>query len=254
MKYLQTFEKFITDTSRLLQGKISDVHDSISLYKVADRIYTVVIEDDYLRGMVFMRCQEFYESSSPEFQGQKFTWNRYMDWYKSEGPGAGKEEFTYGADWAGFNLPSESIEKCMSDIDDPNEYDHCMASIIKAIRKQESANFYLLGVEKLDVNSDVLDHEMAHGFWYTDPEYKKSMLNLIQKADKSLIKKLSDIIIGYGYNESVLPDEVQAYLSTGLASKMQGFGLEELMPEFENNFQSFKLKHETQPIEIKIDY
>lgn len=254
MKYLQTFESFITDTRRLLQGKISDVHDSISLYKVADRIYAVVIEDDYLRGMVFMRCQEFYESSSLEFQGKKFTWDRYMNWYKTDGPGAGKEEFTYGADWAGFNLPSESIEKCMSDIDDPNAYDHCMESIIRAIRKQESSNFYLLGVESLDLGSSVLDHELAHGFWYTDPEYKSSMFNLIKSCDQEPIKKLKDIIINYGYTESVLPDEVQAYLSTGLASKMKGFGLEDYMTKFEENFLKFKEKHSMSPTEIKVQY
>jgi hypothetical protein len=254
MRYLKTFETYISDTNRLLAGKIQDIYDSISLYKVADRIYAVVIEDDYLRGMVFMRCQEFYESSSPEFQGQKFTWNRYMDWYKTDGPGAGKDEFTYGADWAGFNLPSESIEKCMSDIDDPNEYDHCMESIVEAIRSQESSNFYLLGVESLDLNSSVLDHEMAHGFWYTDPEYKSSMFNLIKSCDQESIQKLKDIIIAYGYTESVLPDEVQAYLSTGLASKMQGFGLEDHMPKFEENFLKFKQKHSTTPIQIKVEY
>lgn len=254
MNHLKTFEKFITDTRRLLQGDIKNIYDSISLYKVADRIYAVAIEDDYLRGMVFLRCQEFYESSSDEFQGKKFTWNRYMDWYKSEGPGAGKEEFTYGADWSGFNLPSDMIEKCMSDIDDWNEYDHCMESIIKAIRNQEKSNFYLLGIEKLDVNSDVLDHEMAHGFWYTDPEYKSSMLSLIKSSDPSAIKKLADIIINYGYNESVLNDEIQAYLSTGLASKMMGLGLEEISGKFEDNFNKFKQKHSKDPIEIKVKY
>lgn len=253
MRYLKTFENYISDTKRLLTGKMQDIYDSISLYKVADRIYAVVIEDDYLRGMVFMRCQEFYESPSEEFQGKKFTWNRYMNWYKTDGPGAGKEEFTYGADWAGFNLPSDSIEKCMSDIDDPSAYDDVMSAIIKAIRKDETNKFYLLGVEKLDI-SDTLNHEMAHGFWYTDPEYKSTMFNLIKSSDKELIKKLSDIIINYGYSESVLPDEIQAYLSTGLASKMQGFGLEEIMPDFQEAFEKFKSKHQMSPVEIKVDY
>ena len=73
MKHLKAFEKF-----NLLPYDIKDLHKQITLYRVADGIYCVVIKDQQLRAMTFLRLQEYYESASQEFQGKKFTWDKYI--------------------------------------------------------------------------------------------------------------------------------------------------------------------------------
>ena len=49
-----------------------------------------------------------------------------------------------------------------------------MISIVNTIRNEEKENFYLIGVDKLDLNSDLLDHEMKNGFYYTDIKYRNN--------------------------------------------------------------------------------
>ena len=252
MKYLKNFEMF--NERALLPYNIKDMHDKISLYKMADRIYCVVIPDMQLRAMTFLRFQEFYESGSEEFQGKKFKWDRYIQWYKSsEGPMGEREAFTYGSDWSGFNLPSEAIEKCLEDIDDPNKYDDVMISIVNEIRKEERNSFYLIAVDKMDMESGLLDHEMAHGFYYTDPQYKIEMSKLISQLPDGPRNNISKIILDYGYSESVLNDEIQAYMSTGLASKMDKI-LNESRPPFVEAFSHFKQIHHAVPTKMNVNY
>lgn len=252
MRHLKNFEIF--NERALLPYNLKDLYNKISLYKMADRIYAVVISDMQLRAMTFLRFQEFYESGSEEFQGKKFKWDRYIQWYKSsEGPMGEREAFTYGSDWSGFNLPSEAIEKCLEDIDDPNKYDDIMISIVNEIRKEEKNSFYLIAVDKMDIESGLLDHEMAHGFYYTDSRYKSTMIDLINLLPAGPRKNISDIIIDYGYSELVLNDEIQAYMSTGLASKMDK-DLNNYNSSFKKSFGEFKKIHHAVPIKMNVNY
>lgn len=242
--YKNIFEK------NLLTYNIQDMHNEIKLIKVADKIYTLVIKDMQLRAMLFLRFQEYYESSSDEFQGKKFLWDRYIQWYKENGKN--KEVFTYGSDWTGFNLPSQTIENCLSDIDDFNKYDETMVSVMKTIRKQEKGNFYLMGVEEID--GDVLEHECAHGFYYTDVDYRNKMNNLINLLPSDKREGLSKLITDMGYSESVVSDEIQAYMSTGLIDKMNHLKLDKFTKGFEKVFNDFRKIHQSDPFEIKIEY
>lgn len=238
----------------LLTYNLENLFKQVELYKVADGIYCVVIESQQLRAFTFLRLQEYYESSSNEFQGNKFTWDRYIQWYKSsEGPTGEKDVFTYGSDWSGFNIPSESIEKCMEEVDDPNRYDDLMVSIITEIKERENDKYYIIGVDELDVNSDLLDHELAHGFYYTDKEYRTKMNNLVNSLPKEEKKAISDVIIGIGYNESVLNDEIQAYMSTGIIDRMPK-SLSNYTEKFEKVFKEAKQRHHATPQKIELTY
>lgn len=247
MKLLKKFENFLT-------YNIKDLYELISLYKIADKIYCVKIEDQYLRSMVFLRCQEYYESPSSEFHRKKFKWDRFMSWYKSsESPYGKKDIFTYGNDWSGFNLPSDTIEDCLSDIEDKNIYDDIMISIVSTIRMNEKNNFYLISVDKINSN-DLLDHELAHGFYYTHINYKNKMDNITSKLPIDIRKIISDSIIDLGYNESVLKDEIQAYMSTGIISRMDK-KLNLYTKEYEVEFKKFKdIYGKSNPIKIEINF
>lgn len=249
MKHLKTFENY-----KQLNYNLEDLFKQVELHKVADGIYCVVIKSQQLRAFTFLRIQEYYESSSSEFQGNKFTWDKYIQWYKSpEGPTGEKEVFTYGSDWSGFNIPSEAIEKCMEEVDDPNRYDDLMVSIITEIKERENDKYYIIGVDELDVNSDLLDHELAHGFYYTDKEYRTKMNNLVNLLPTDEKKLISDVIIGIGYNESVLNDEIQAYMSTGLIDRMDE-SLKKYTNKFEQVFKEAKQKHHAIPQKIELTY
>lgn len=241
MKHLKTFENFLA----LKPGPKEDLWNRISLFKVADKIWAVVIPDDYLRCWVFLRCQEYYESTSPSFRNNRFTWQDYMKWYMSgEGPRGGSDVFTYANDWSGFNLPSEVIEDCIHDIKDYNSYDEIMDSIIKTIKENETGNYYVLGITSVDnVDDDLLNHELAHGMWYTDSSYKSEMTKLLNKMTKSSVEKVKQFIGEIGYCESVLMDEAQAYLSTGIYDEWKVDDIDSWTGPFKKVFDKYKRKH-----------
>jgi hypothetical protein len=245
MKHLKTFENFLA----LNPAPKENYYSRISLYKVADRIWAVVIPDDYLRCWVFLRCQEYYESTSPNFQNNRFTWQDYMKWYMSgEGPRGGSNVFTYANDWSGFNLPSEVIEDCQSEIKDYNSYDSIMDSITKTIKSNESGRYYVLGITTVDnVEDELLNHELAHGMWYTDSSYKDEMTNLLNKMTPSSIKKVKEFIKEIGYAESVLMDEAQAYLSTGIYDEWKVDDIDSWTEPFKVIFDKYKEKHLLNP-------
>lgn len=238
MKHIKKFESF-----KLLTFDMNKIYQQIYLYKMVDKIYCVVIKEQGLRSMTFLRFQEYYESASDEFRGKKFTWDKYIQWYKSpDSPYGEKDVFTYGSDWTGFNLPSEAIENCLKEIDDFNKYDEIMVSIMNVIKEQEEGKFYLIGVDELHTDNDLLDHEMAHGFYYTDSKYRSEMDNLTSQIPEEQKKSISKVILEMGYSHTVLNDEIQAYMSTGIIDRMDE-SLLDYTPKFERNFRKYKRLH-----------
>jgi hypothetical protein len=247
MKYVKTFENF-----KELPYDLKKLFEQVELYKVADSVYCVVIKSRQLRAFTFLRVQEYYESASSNFQGKKFTWDNYIQWYKTISKGD-KEVFTYGGDWNGFNIPSEAIENCYNEVDDPNRYDDLMVSIVTEIKERESGKFYLIGVDKLDEGNDLLDHELSHGFFYTDSDYRDKMTRLVDDLPDKIGKSIETSILELGYNESVLYDEIQAYMSTGLSDDMDP-SINEWTEDFEMVFSEAKRKHYTKPEKIELTF
>ena len=157
MKKIKTYklflEELITSPDRLISYKVDEYLKTIELFHCGDHIYTVVIEDGHARAMTFLRPQEFYESQFEEIVKKQFKFSRFQDVYKQH---YGKQEFTYGEDWTGFNIPSTILEECMFNIpsDEINTYDKIMLSIINSIKNIEGDNkYYILGVDEL--NTDI---------------------------------------------------------------------------------------------------
>ena len=190
----------------------------VELYKCGDHIWAVKSPDDHTRALMFMRAQEYYESIFEEIIRKQFNVNKFVDLYKQH---YGKKDFTYGSDWAGFNIPSNILEECMNNIpeEDINNWDKLMLSIIESIRRYEgSDNYYLLGVDELD--NRLLEHEFAHAMWFTLSDYKAEMTKLNEECDPQVRDMMCKCITEYGYADHVLSDELQAYMATGLGQKM----------------------------------
>ena len=213
-----------------------------SVYEVAPKIYAAVVPDDYERAMLFCRVQEYYESPFPEFRGRDFCIFEYMNHYRKDRQ---LNHFSYTADWGGYNVPSESIEACLNGIDEwrLTAYDHEMMNLVYQIRSQQKrGKFYLIGVDSLD--SRTMDHELAHGFFYTNKEYKTEILELVLALKSSLHDDFSDYLVQMGYDKSVIADEIQAYLSTGMMATMAKIrGSLSVAKKFERVFKKYKKQY-----------
>lgn len=179
--------------------------------EVKPNIYAVIIKDQYDRAMLFCRAQEYYESPSPKFRGKEFSIWDYMKWYH-ERYGRG---FSYGNDWSGFNIPVKTIRECynkLNKIETP--YDKVMDEILSVLSlKVESKDGYVIscGITK----GDTFKHEVCHGLYYTNKDYKKQMDALTKGLPKKYYDKFKENILEMGYASKVVNDEIQAYIQYG---------------------------------------
>lgn len=187
-----------------------------TLTKVLDRVYLLKFEEHYDLCMTFLRYQEFYESSNPQFRGQKFNLLDYMEWFAKK---YGKGVFTYPDFWAGFNLPSSVIaEVWRVGIDDRNHYDKWMWELHNNLRMEVKDDFYLIGVSE----DGTIDHEVAHGLYYIDQNFRNEMDRLVESLPSNIYAKICTWLKESDYNEAVFKDEIQAYMATGWPDSYKG--------------------------------
>ena len=216
MKILKSYKLFLEELN--MRPEIDLFSAQIELYHCGDHIWAIKSPDSDTRALMFMRPQEFYESSFEEIIGKQFKVSDFVNIYKQH---YGKQQFTYGSDWSGFNIPSNILEECMFNIpeDEINNWDKLMLSTINTIKEVEGDhNYYLLGVDEL--SNRLLEHEFAHAMYFTLPEYKAEMTKMNDECDPTVKDMMCKCITEYGYADHVLPDELQAYMSTGLGKKM----------------------------------
>ena len=221
---------------------IKKILDQIELFEVYPKIFALVIKDDKLRARVFLRYQEFYESDSDSFRGKGFKWKDYINFYKEK---TKKDYFSYHEDFAGYNVPCDSIESCMSKIPDLNVYDMIMFSVVDTIKSMVgSDNYYLIGIDQSNGDDpSLIYHEVAHGLWFSNQSYKSKMLKLINNLQPEIKLNMIKKLQGYGYGDNVYNDEIQAYLATGLSSNMNRItGIKEAMVPFKETFSKYTSK------------
>lgn len=232
MIHMKNYKLFLEELD--MKPTVDLFSSDIELYHCGDHIWAIKSPDDHTRALMFMRSQEFYESAFEEIIKKQFKVSRFVDIYKQH---YGKKEFTYGSDWAGFNIPSNILEECMSNIpeDEVNNWDKLMLSVIDTIKENEKGHtYYLLGVDELA--NDLLEHEFAHAMYFTLPEYKSEMDKLTSECDGVVRDTMFKCITEYGYADHVLPDELQAYMSTGLGEKMEEMDI----PNIEEEIDKYK--------------
>jgi len=186
--------------------------------EVKPKIFLAEFEDSYDMCMTFCRYQEFYESPNSQFRNHNFKLFDFIKWYSNH---YSKGNFTYATDWSGFNVPSKVLLKCwLGTAQDYTCYDSVMTSIIdsihdKLLKKYGTINidFYLIGAQK--GRSNTVKHEVAHGMFYLNKNYKKEMLSLVKALKPKFRNQFYKDLQKVGYSKQVLPDEAQAFLATG---------------------------------------
>lgn len=192
---------------------------AFKIKEVRPRIFLFEFKNHYDMCMHFLRYQEFYESSSPKFRGKAFEIFEFMKWYSQK---YGKGAFTYPIDWNGFNIPSSVIFDMWNKhfITDKNIYDYemiqawkeCNAKLYETTDKAVN-DFYIIGVVR---GNKALSHEIAHGMFYLDSEYRKEMTKLVKALPTTIRKSINEGLKKLGYTPKVYVDETQAYMATGM--------------------------------------
>ena len=145
-----------------------------------------------------------------------------MKWYH-EKYGRG---FSYGSDWSGFNIPVKVIKECYNKLNKTETpYDKKMDEILSFLNtKIESNKGYLIGCGS--TNCDTFKHEVCHGLYYTNKDYKKQMDALTKGLPKKYYDKFKENILKMGYASKVVNDEIQAYLQYGFDNPDFGKGVD----------------------------
>ncbi|UPT72879.1 MAG: ABC transporter ATP-binding protein [Elusimicrobiota bacterium] len=157
-----------------------------------------------LLASTMLRYQETYES--PKYRNKPFTLEEFKAWYKTTKPHG---RFTYYKDWDGFNIPSRILrrfDKGEFDPLDPNE------KALLVLLRGGKDRFYLIATSGRDVDKAVLRHEVAHGLWYTRPDYRRRAKALLKTVDLAPVYAMLERL---GYHRSVWLDEAHAWIGDG---------------------------------------
>ena len=156
----------------------------------------------------FLRFQEFYES--PEFAGKVFSIEEFIPWYTANSPkGKATGKFTYYTDWKGFNIPSHILEPFYKGAFNPLSEKE--AALLHLFKPQQSNDFYIIGTCDLST-AETLTHEIAHGLFYTNPDYRRRALEIVRNANPMASKRTEEWFTSKaGYGQHVWDDEKHAY-------------------------------------------
>jgi hypothetical protein len=209
----------------------------MKLDKMTDGIYHIRGKDQYDITSIFLRIQEFYESPFRGIRGKHFTLEHYMDLYAKE-----YGNFTYCQDWVGFNVPGNVVRRFFKIFEeDLLDKEELLYQTIEEIVESKK-RFYLIGTYQ---DGAVVDHELAHAFYYLDSEYKKTMKRIILSLPEKIKDDMLKAITDKGYCKMVLEDELQAYCSTSsmieLTEQFEGISIPwEFVLDFKKTFADAK--------------
>ena len=185
----------------------------MKIIEISKNVIHIDFKSRYLLASSFMRMQEFYESPYPEIQGKYFTIEQYMDRYAKD-----MGNFTYTRDWSGFNIPGHVMKAFLKTFEYKEGLLHSPEFFQKELKLINAVypflksrdKIYVIGTFKNKVG--VLQHELAHAFYYLDENYAKEMDDAVNELPymAKIVRKLEKM----GYGKNVLYDEIQAYLST----------------------------------------
>lgn len=103
----------------------------------------------------------------------------------------------------GHNIKVDDLTSIYQQLPDPTKAEKTVYQQVKNYR-------YLVAY----VSDKDLAHELQHAKYYLDQQYNRLVNQVWNRLDNSLKTKLKIFLEGLGYNDDVLIDEFQAYLTT----------------------------------------
>lgn len=220
--------------------KINNEYIVGDIKEIRPQIFALAIKDNYQRTMLFCRYIELWESPYDEIRNKFFTWEKFMEVYRKENK---QDLFTYPEDWDGFGISSDMIQTGISVFNrDKGPYDQIMSEIYSYCQNKFSTpnkRWYLIGTD--NYSSTTIDHEIAHGLYEVNDEYRRNCDELIHKIDSNDYETLRKKIVDMGYmdDRETIDDEIQAWMSTGLSNGLNTEKLKTYRKEFTDNFKNF---------------
>ena len=191
-------------------------------------------------GMLFLRPQEFYESSNPAFKGRAFTVTDFMRWYINSTAADNtpcSHHFSYFEDFTGYNIPGDAVlEYLQLPLPELSVWDTRFARIATVIQQHQRGRFYIIGA--LNAKMSVIAHELAHAMYYLLPDYRTQMDAHMAALPADAQDVISSALTKSGYSSTVLLDETQAYMATGLLDAMEN--MEALRMPFMKTFARWR--------------
>lgn len=174
----------------------------IKIKKIYKNLYIIKSNSRKELVMTILRFQEYYES--PKFKNKIFSLKDFITWYRS----VNNNKFTYVFDYCGFNFPSYVLKPFYKNkFKDITKNERKVLDFFKNI----NGNFYIIA----SVNNDIttLKHELAHYFWRYNKAYKRKIKTILNKIPNREILKLKRVLKNEDYHESIILDEIHAYLT-----------------------------------------
>jgi hypothetical protein len=115
-----------------------------------------------------------------------------------------------------------------------------MDSVISSIKSKigPETKYYLLGVDNF--NGRTMNHELAHGLYYVNDQYKISSYELVLDLPRKIFESMESILLDMGYCDDVVCDEIQSYMSTGLSPDMSKIrGIKKETKVFRENLKKY---------------
>jgi hypothetical protein len=158
----------------------------------------VQTKDHKILAETLLRFQEHYES--PEFKNKIFTVGQIKHWYSQK---YGADSYTN--DWTGFNFPSRILIPFKQGLFDPlTKYEKKFLNLFR----YRHDNFYIIGAN----DESTIRHELSHALFAYSVQYK-AQINQICKTYAKQLNPLKKILLDKGYDQDVLNDELQAYIT-----------------------------------------
>ncbi|MEY4723438.1 MAG: hypothetical protein RLZZ324_951, partial [Candidatus Parcubacteria bacterium] len=171
-------------------------------------IYHVTFPTRYLLAATMMRFQEHYES--PHFRGRVFDNETVMDRYAAE-----RGQMSYFTDVAGCNLPASILKPFRA-----GDFDPLSRKERKFLRllKDAPPESYVIATAGIAADPRALTHEIMHALFHAHSDYAADVRRVLRGKR---LPTFRDRLRRIGYHASVMEDEANAYLTTGLTEHMR---------------------------------
>lgn len=209
----------------------------MQLEEITEDIFSLSFDTQVEMSSTFLRFSEHYES--PKFRGKTFTVDEFKQWYIQDAikrRWQTTEKFTYYTNWEGYMVPSETLWPFYEGKFNPLSFRE--RKFLELFEDRIGKKFAVTGTYKGKWSTrqrrkkETLLHEEAHAFFYINPQYKEDTIEIMKSSiDKGKDEELNHCIIDLmGYDESVLQDEKQAIIISGI----------EIFPWYEIDITSLK--------------
>lgn len=153
--------------------------------------------------MTMCRMQEFYECDSVKLRNRIFTFEQFIDHYMEK-----DGSLDYFMMWSGFNIPGHVLD----DFFDSFDLTQREIDVKLYTKKFRNKLYYVIATRTND--DETLMHELAHAYYYLNPVYKQQVDVLVRSMRKELKTQLTGVLKEMGYTNSVIVDEINAYMAT----------------------------------------